>query len=35
MDLVRVRSVTGLGNGHVDQGLGRLEVCGNENKTSL
>ena len=36
MDLAKVMSVTGLENGHVDQGLGRLEMsCDSKNKTSL
>ena len=36
MDLAKVMSsVTGLENGHVDQGLGRLETCGRKSKTSL
>ena len=28
MDLAKVTSVTGFGNGRMDQGLGRLETCG-------
>ena len=35
MDLAKVMSVTGLGNGHVDEGLGRLETCGKEKQNIL
>ena len=35
MDLAKVMSVTGLENGHVDQGLGRLETSGRKSKISL